>query len=297
MKKLVMILLMLALSVCLFSAGKPDPAKIRNYMLVFETTDYSSQLKDALNYFFKEVFQKGDQLIVFTPVRLYGYNPRKLTAPPKKLANDILKTLKSDISSGASRYRSTFKEMEIIAKELSEGSSNIEGVLQTYRENRNLLNQLTGNQEQKLMKYAGIFRAVKKGENHLVMFFQEKTRPIPDRKTMDGLRGNPKYGFKAAEILQGEMIKEEPNYDRVLAAFKYAGLKFHFLYLKQKGAKVRRGVQYVENSGDFYSTFSKICKASGGVTLTSSQPTKFLGKIERLFEGKVEVEVVNEEQK
>ena len=56
----------------------------------------------------------------------------------------------------------------------------------------------------------------------------------------------------------------------------------------------RQGIDYVENSGDLYNAFSNVTKATGGIKLTTATPTAFFKKVERLLEGKVEVEVIDE---
>ncbi len=287
-----MLLLILVICAGLQVNATPKP---RNFMLVFEMTSYTPQVKEALDFFFKEIFKKGDMLIVNTPAKFYSFSKQKLNNP-KKLAVMLHKTIKSDISGTGSKYRSTLKEMERLVRSLHESGVNIDSVLQAYRENRQYLRQVTEGQEQKLLKYANIFRSVKHGDNHIIMFFQKQYRPIPDRIKLDQLRGSVQYGFKAMEVFTQEKFKDAPDFKKISAALKYAGVKFHFLYMEGKIIRSRREVEYVENMVEFYSTYSDVAKATNGLNLTTAKPSNFLNKVEKLVEGTVSVEVLNEEQ-
>jgi len=134
-----------------------------------------------------------------------------------------------------------------------------------------------------------------RGQNHLLMFLQKEFRPVPGRDTMEALRQNTsQFGFKAVEAFLGENYKTDIDYQKVGLAYKYANVRFHFLYLKGKTIRHRRGIEYIENLGDIYSIFSKIAKATDGIKLVSSKPSAFVKKVELIVEGKVEVEVVDE---
>ena len=297
------VIFVLMAGVLLYPAGKGKTAvkKQCNFMLVFEVMEYSSQLKEAVTYFFDKVFQQGDLLIINTPVKLHGFSPDKLAVPKKKLIADILKILKTDITQGYSRYRSVLEEMTRSVQELSGESSSGRGrgaksIIQSYLQNRQNLIALRGveNYEARLMNYSKIFRRTR-GENHLLMFLQKTSRPIPDRDTMEVLRQKPsQYGFKAVDAFLGESYKINIDFQKIGIAFKYANVRFHFLYLKNKTLKARRGIDYVENFGDIYSIFSKIAGVTDGIKLTTAKPSSFVKRVEMAVEGKVDVEVVDE---
>ncbi|UCH93018.1 MAG: hypothetical protein JSV88_22380 [Candidatus Aminicenantes bacterium] len=294
--------LFFCISVLLGPLANADAGKQRNFMLVFDVKDYSAQIKEAVTYFFDHVFQKGDQLIIVSPHRLVGFSPEKLSAPKNQLVTNILKILKEDISKSMHMYRSTLEEMTQNVRALSgsggtSAAGGAKGILNSYQQNRQILLTLRGNIEDRLMKYAKIFRRVK-GENHLLMFLQKEVRPVPDRETMERLRQNPvQIGFQAVEVFMGEDYKTVLDFKKIETALKYARVRFHLLYLQPAELRSRRGVDFIENSGDIYSAFSNITKATDGIKLTTSNPSSFLKKIERLVEGKVEVEVIDQEMK
>jgi hypothetical protein len=283
------VLIMISMLAALCVYALPAPKTQRNYMLVFELTDYSNQLKESVSYFFDKVFQKGDMLIIATPTRLIGFSPKKLAVPKNKLVTSILKTLKEDIAMGSSRQRTILQEMQNIV--LDTDNSNIE----RYKQLRKDLAMMRDTYEPKLMKYAQIFRKAR-GNNNLLMFLQQEFRPIPDKETMNRLRSDPRgTGFKAAEAYVQESYKTKFDPHKIKVVFNQARVRFHFLYLKSKRIRSRRGVDYVDNMGDLYSDFSKLAKITDGIKMTSAKPASFVKMIRRvLIEGKVETEVVDQ---
>lgn len=295
MRKTILTALILALTAGLI-AGE-NQQKQRSYMLVFDIIEYSPQLKEAVNHFFDKVLQPGDQLIVVTPGKMLGFSPQKLAAQKKALIPAILDQLKNDITMGSVKYRTTMEEMKRVVEQLS-GVSSSDGLsakeaLVTYTQHRQSLGVLRQDLEGKLMKYVDIFRRVK-GENHLLMIMEKEYRPIPDKKTMGRLRESPAISFSAAEAFIEENYKPAISLDRLIAGFKYANVRFHFLYLEGKSARSRRGVDYLENSGDIYEIFTKLTKATGGIKLTSAKTSTFVDQVDQVVEGKVTVEVVDE---
>ncbi len=295
MRKVIVGIAILAVTAGLF--GQANPPTQRNYMLVFNVIDYTAQMKEAVTHFFNNVLQPGDQLIVVTPAKFLGFSPQKLQAPKSQLIDGILGQLKNDISMGSVKYRTTIEEMKGVVQELSGASpsagSSAQDVLVNYSQLRQSLSVLRQDLEEKLMKYVDIFRRVK-GENHLLMFFEKEFRPIPDKNTMGILRENRSTSFKAAEAFTEEQYKTGLDLQRLIAGFKYAKVRFHFLYLQGKTVRSRRGVDYVENSGDIYDIFSRLASATGGIKLASARTSAFVKQVDQVVEGEVEVEVVDQ---
>jgi hypothetical protein len=282
-------------------AAPASPGKQRNYMLVFDMTDYSNQLKDAVSRFFKDVFQKGDQLIIVTPERLIGYSRAKLSVPRQRLTADILQILKSDINKGSGRERTLLTEMERVARSISDVGNLTSvpgGELARYTQMRKNLTAIRGNYHEKLLKYSKIFRRVR-GDNHLLLFLQPQYRPIPDKETMDWLSQGGAWnrggGENPSKTFLEENYKSNFDLEEITRIFKYASIRFHFLYMKSTKMKIRQYVQYIDNLGDLYNDFSKLAKATDGLKITTAKPTFFVKQLRRLLiEGKVEVEIIDE---
>ncbi|MGD2085808.1 MAG: hypothetical protein PVH61_06450 [Candidatus Aminicenantes bacterium] len=94
-----------------------------------------------------------------------------------------------------------------------------------------------------------------------------------------------------------DKYKTELDFKKLDNAFKYANAKFHFLYLQGKSHRSRRGIEYIDNSGEVYEAFSKLAKTTGGVQMSGSRPTSFFKKVQQLKKGKVEVEVIDQTMK
>ncbi|MCP5050924.1 MAG: hypothetical protein GY940_27410 [bacterium] len=296
MKKVTVLVVVIMLVAMLVFPLSGAQKKQRNYMLVFEALSFSNQIKDAVNHFFKEVFQKGDLLILVTPAKIKGFPPDKLNVPTKQLAAEIIKILKADIASGSAKQRDLLKEMESLTLTVVRDGAQPGGVnMRNYMQLRKDLIIAKGSYEAKLTKYAKIFRRAR-GDNHLIMFMEREYRPIPNRDAMETLRSDPRNtGFLAAEAFQEEKFKSGFNLEQLTAEYKYTNVRFHFLYFQGKKHRTRREIQWIDNLGDAYSDFTKLSKATNGLKMTTSKPSAFVKMIRRLVvEGKVEVEVVDE---
>jgi hypothetical protein len=269
----------------------------RNYMLVFQVNDYTVQLKEAVTHFFNDVLKPGDQLIVVTPVKLISYSAHKLNSPKKKLIDNILKILKTDISSGASRHRTILEEMKQIALAISKPYTIFsENSTNDYIRLRKDLAALKGSYEERLIKYARIFRRVR-GDNHLLMFLQQEFRPIPDKETMTYLQSKGSTEVrKTTYAFTSESLNMDFDLKKIITHFKYASIRFHFLYLKGKKIKSMHLLDYIDNLGEIYSDFSKLSAATNGIKLTSSKPASFVKLIRMVvMYGTVSTEVVDQE--
>jgi hypothetical protein len=271
--------------------------KQRNYMLVFQVNNYSVQLKEAVTHFVSDVLQRGDQLIIVTPMKLVGYSPAKLNRKKGKLISEILDILKKDISNGSSRQRAILAEMKQIALmfsrlyyEISENSAN------DYVRLRKDLSVLNGSYQERLIKYARIFRKVR-GDNHLLMFLQQEFRPIPDKETMNIFQARGSSASrKVVQAFLGESINQDFNLNEVKRHFRYANIRFHFFYLKDRTLKQTHKLDYLDNLGEIYGDFSKLSTATNGIKLTGSKPQSFVDLIQKVVKyGTVSTEVVDQE--
>lgn len=299
MRNVLLTILMVAFIGVLGLSANPIEKPQRNYMLVFDVRDYSSQLKEAVECFFNKVLQKGDQLIVFTPMKLVGYSPKKLETPKEQLIDELIKILKTDISSGSSQYRTILNEMMSLAVSVTEiapasDKSGAKSLMENYLKNRENLVNLRGDIEQKLLGYSNIFKKTR-GENHLLMFLQQEYRPIPNKKAMSELQESPlETGFQAGEVFLGESYKIKIDYKKIVDAFKSSQVRFHFLYFQDKQTRERSGIDYIDNLGDLYNTFSIISRETNGLKIATAKPEIFVEKVGQIVEGKVSVEVVEE---
>jgi len=303
MKKGILVLSILVISVSVmlnpspttFSQEKTAVSTHRNFLLVFDITDYSSQVEEAVTIFFNKVIQPDDQIVILSPLKYYFLTPQKADLPKNQLIEEVIKNLKKDIRSAAYKYRNYFEEMRRIvagltasARSTSRQSGYYDVPLRTYRMACENMMELRSAYESRLMNIAKIFRSTRgKGDNHMLMFFQKQFRPIP-KGTMGG-----SFFFAAVETFQSTKYKHNLNLKKIKFALTHASVKVHFLYLRGKRDTSSRGIKYLETTSALYKFFSKISKATGGINLKAAKPSRFLKKLNILFDAIVEVEVTD----
>ena len=70
------------------------PETSRNFVILFQIQDYLPKIEKAMDFFFDNVLLPGDDLTVFTPMKVYNFKSEALKLLPKE---DIVKQLKDKI--------------------------------------------------------------------------------------------------------------------------------------------------------------------------------------------------------
>jgi hypothetical protein len=250
----------------------------RNFVVFFEFLDNSSGVEDALKYIFNDMLGPDDQLIIYSPVRLYSFSKTTLARPKAELISMMKEKLRGDISQAAQNYKQVIKDMEGIVriienKMLGIGPADEEGDLSNLfmRYSQGLVNlqQLRKVNEPALRQIAGLFRN-QRGQNHIVLLFEREFRPIPNRDALNQLRDIPVFAMRANELFASDNLKAPFNADAIGELFMQAPLTLHFLYIKSNSS-LTAGDTF-ENSGDMYAVFSKLAKTTGGIGDTVAEP-------------------------
>lgn len=271
-------------------------AQQRNFMVVFDVKEYTAQIKDAVEFLLLTTIKKGDQLIIVTPMRVEGFSAQRLEQPRKALAETLLETLKKDIAAGASSYLAIQTEMTSTIRDLDNPDiidDTVKSLIESYRQNRVNLNAIRGNYEQRFTKFIDVFRRVQ-GDNNIIYIFQKQVRPIPSKEMMTAFRAFPKSSFIANEAFMEEVYKPLMDTEKMIAAFKYAKVRFHYLFLQDLAIRNRPGMEFTEMSGDLNELFSKFSAATNGYKQASSKASSFLKDVDGIVTGTVQVEVKDE---
>lgn len=251
-------------------AVKPDrPA--RNFVLFFEILDYSRAVGDAVSFFLSRVLEPGDQLIIYTPARVYSFSRATLSRPRRELILDVQDRLRGDTANSSADYKTIVEDMRVQARDLGDSTelNSIRRSLTLYRQSLANLRSLRKVNEALLENIVEMFKS-QPGENHVVLTYQAEFRPIPDRETLTRLRAMPVIAFEANELFQ-EADKTPPlDSNLFIDKFKESAVTLHFFYIKTKDAPPVRDV--LEQSVDMYSAFSRIAAATGGVVETTASP-------------------------
>ena len=281
---------------------KFSPETSRNFYLFFEITDYAPRLKDALNYFFHNVLLPGDELTIVTPMNTYRMKSETFSALPKEEAVNQLKgILRKDALMGSSEYRSSFRELEKIARELESLISSVETgqkkldqftesvsiagsamdlcdaaglLLSTYSLTLKMLENIRYVDQQKLLEFSNYLRE-KEGQKHVFLFYQREFIPVIEQRIISILmsicQDSPGVLGELSGLFQFYRRDISLDVERVKQAFADSSISIHFMFFT-KPAKHIPGVRMEEHSEDIFSAFSEMAKATGGLIESSANP-------------------------
>jgi hypothetical protein len=290
MRRLLVSILFLATLIVLASMGPgvlQAADRQRNYVVFFEFLDNSSGAEDALTYIFNDMLGPDDQLIIYSPARLYSFSKTTLARPKADLIAMMKEKLRGDVSQAAQNYKQVIKDMESVVRNIETivleigpadpgEELNLSNLFMRYKQSFSDLQQLRKINEAALRQIAGLFRN-QRGQNQLALLFEREFRPVPTGEALNKLRELPVFAMQANELFASDNPKPLFNADAIGELFKQAPLTFHFLYVKSN-SNFSSGATF-ENSGDVYSVFSKLAKNSGGICDTIAEPVAGLKAI------------------
>jgi hypothetical protein len=252
---------------------------VKNYILIFQNLEYDKRIGDATDYFLKEVLKPQDNLLLLTPQRPYNFSQKtRETTPQEKLLQATKDVLKRDISLEGSTYKDIIRQMEVVVRTFMDpDTAQPKNLLTQYRQLKESLFTIRKLNEKLLVDLASMIKQTK-GENHFIIFYEKRIRVIPNRRTMENLRGNPEVRFDVNEVLESESAKEVMNVETVIQALKDAAVTLDFVYLNTK-MRQSRDMEVKEFSGDIYNVFSKIAKETGGTIRIASRTDAALKEI------------------
>jgi hypothetical protein len=269
-------LIFLSLLIGAQGSGPQGETRTRNFVLLFETLDYTREMGDALSFFFYKVLAPGDQLIIYTPARVYGFSKMTLAKPKGDLVATMQDKLRGDTAACSSSYKIIMNDMTAQVRDIegsetssSDGLAGLKSSLTMYSQNLNDLQALRKVNDTLLRQIVNMFKT-QQGKNHIVMIYQAEFRPIPDKDTLNRLRSIPVISFEVAELFAGENQKAPLDADEFIDLFKETPISLHLFYIKPKD--VSSVQDFKEQSADMYDIFSRMAKGSGGIVETTANP-------------------------
>jgi hypothetical protein len=291
MKKMSRLGGLIALSLVLTTqASVPQEGSLpRNFVLLFDILNYTRDVGDAVTFFYTQVLAPGDQLVIYTPARVYGFSKDTLAKPKRELSEAMKEKLRGDTAACSSNYKTIFNEMKNQAGAIeggqatsADGLSGIKNSLTMYRQDMENLRTLRQVNEPLLMKIVDMFKT-QSGKNHLVMIYEAEFRPIPNKDTLSRLRAIPEIAFIVAELFASDDQKSPLDAQKFIDILREAKASLHFLYIKPKD---KSSVQdFKEHSADMYDVFSQIAKATGGIVETTASPEAALKSLFKAIGG------------
>jgi VWFA-related protein len=269
------------------------PQTSRSFYLLFEVTEFTPRMGEALNYFIQDVLVSGDNLQIVTPVKTYRLKSERLKILPKELiANQLKEILRRDAITGSSEYRNAVDDVARLAQELSpaqgrsELSTNeytgmaLDEMLSRYRNLVERLEQTRSIDQKKLLEFAEILKN-KEGQKYVFLFYQREYIPQISRKVLNQMmsanQGRPDILITLTELFDFYRRETPFDVDRAKQAYADSSVSIHFLFFT-KPARHIPGVRMEEHSEDIFNAFKEIAEASGGFTESSSNPIFLLQK-------------------
>ena len=254
------------------------------------------RIREAVEYFFENVFIPGDSLVVITTVRAYNLNSRAIESKTKEeISDQLAKIIRKDSTTGNLEYRAALRDLQEIVSiiEFKSGETratlednitedfsvfnvgSLEEVVQMYSTIVENLEDLRKIDQQKLLDYAKYLKD-KDGQKHIFLFYEREFLPQLQPNTLDKFmsqyQGNPALQLTMSTLFQTYKRDVTIDVDRVKQAFADSSLAIHFLFLKKMGDHLP-GLQMQERSEDVYNAFRQMAQATGGLTESSANPS------------------------
>ena len=276
---------------------KPETA--RHFFLFFEMADYMPKIGEALSNFVNNIFLPGDNLIIITPLSTYKLRAKLLALKSRaEVVDEITAIIRKDTVKGNAHYRSIIRDLEktaqILAALLSEDKESIPYVSMAGREtgvddpevdiNHHLIyySELIGQLEtmrqvdqMKLLDFARYLRA-QEGQKYVFVFYQREFSPQIDSRILSQFQSSSqeKIGIQMtlSNLMEFNSRDISIDVDEVKRAYADASTAIHFLFIT-KPAKTIYGIRMEEHSEDIFAAFNEMSQATGGLMLSSANPS------------------------
>jgi len=256
------------------------PEVSRNFVLLFEVTDYLPKLADSIEYFFQEVFLPGDDLTVMTPQKIYNFKPQALKVLPKEeIIKQLKEKIRKDITVGNSEYKGLLRELyELMPPD--------EETIRYFRMILKRLETLRGTQEENLMKFSDFLKA-KSGPKHVFLFYQKEVLPQLDPNALAQLESmnqdNQAFLMEYYDTIEFYKRNVSFDTDKIKKVFSDSSISIHFLFITKPTSVSISGLQpdvlqWADRSEDVYSAFREMAQATGGITDNSANASSSFKK-------------------
>jgi hypothetical protein len=218
------------------------------------------KINEAVDYFFREVFHKGDQVTIVSPKGTYHFKQEMSDRiRPAEVARQIKGRLRKDIIAGSVDYRRLIQDIKDLEKFSDlQGSA---GAPERAIENdvQQLRDRLTVN-DQGIRRLAQALKA-QEGRKIIFLFYQKEDVVIPGSKYETSITGRP----------------IDYNVEDIKKLFADASLTVNFIFLTNSTTSTfditdlsPTESSLADLSGSIYGAFREMSEASGGTTEASA---------------------------
>ena len=265
--------------------GAPVPETRRNFVLLFQISEYMPEIDKAVDMFFESIVRPGDAVDIVTPQRTLRLRsaidtPEKV----KKAQTEIKNKLRTDVLVLTGAYRSIIDDMlaHLGAGDPEYAEVNLNG----YRMDLERLEGLRAIDPARMAAFAAGLKG-RQGSKHAFLFYQrEKLPQFDSRKLNEFLNSsNSEEALKVMELMATYNRDAPIDRDAIQRAFADAAADIHFLYITRnrrdpqldvENSAPLDGIQMAESSAAIYRVFKEIAAATGGTSAASANPAALL---------------------
>jgi len=274
------------------------PQTSRSFYLIFEVSDYTAKIGEALDFFVQNVIMPGDSLTIVTPMKTYRLKPKSFEALTReKITEQLRAILRKDALTGSAEYRAAITDLETLAKALADKMSDFQDVTSDkfaetlssltfketpFDETLNMYSTILGNLDHlRIMdqvKLLDFSKALKneEGQKYVYLFYQREFLPKIEPRIlfayMERFQDRPDISQSIQGIFEYYRRDVLINVDLVKQAYADSSIAIHFLFITAPPPKQVPGVEYHEQSEDIFSTFREMARATGGFSGVSRNP-------------------------
>lgn len=273
------------------------PDTSRSFYLFFEVVEYSPKLNEALDYFFKNILEPSDNLIIVTPMKEYQLKSGILNAISIETLNEeIIEILRKDSWAGNSEYRLLFDELTDLVKSMSPVARKIQfreravsmpgknGLATTspdiyetddlnqkltrYDEIMSRLEDIRDIDQTRLLNFADYLKD-QQGQKYVFLFYQREFVP---QIGPGGPGGSTPYETMKLVSSMGYFFRDiEIDIEKIKQAYADSSININFLFFTEP-AEYIPGIMMAEHSEDIFTVFDEIAQATGGISTSSAKP-------------------------
>ena len=268
----------------------------RQFYLFFEIAYFDPKIEKALEYFIESVLTPIDECTIVTPLKTYTFKSTSFENLSKKqIAKDLKSIIRKDAWMGSSEYRSALFDMKDITRVLYGSQLQVDepnyrdgyGGLatnpetmplnQTLADYRAILERLEAMRrvdQKKLLEFAEYLKN-RDGQKYVYMFYQREYIPMIDPVTfhriMTKYLNDPSVAIMTTSLFGLYHRDVTVDVEKVKRAYADSSIAIHFLFFS-KLPEHTPGIRMEEHSEDIFSIFNDMAVATGGLTMSSSNP-------------------------
>lgn len=273
------------------------PAKKRIFILIFNIFDYTENVGEGIDYFFKNIFRSGDWIVILTEDKLLNI---ELGKPLPDVIQDLKTTLKQYKKISSTRTYKIYNELRFEADRLLEafrsGEKWEQAVLRFYQNYKRIWLDY---KKQYITPDVELYRSVAKrvkqmeGEKWTLCFQQRELFPklknegrleFEIKQKLETPSGDPVW-----EVARRTIVAQQMELERVLdvtsnfptealkSLFMEANISFDLILMKSLRADLlSEDFELREVAQDYEDCFKKISSSTGGFATFSNKVVEAL---------------------